>query len=451
MLTNHHRPAREVQALQQVGVTAVSRSVALWIALAFLATIFGVALFEPCAEWLEGGLDSEGVGTSVHCQIFTGFGLEAQAALMSIEQRGCLAKNRSLVAAMDRFEDRLEEQSFLRRWLLPPLQWRLAASTGLGNEQVYVGREDWLFFRPDVEYVVGRGFLDPRVQEARRRSGDAWLPAPEPDPFPVLLDLQRQLRLRQIHLIVMPTPVKPTVEPGRFSGRAEDTVRAIQNPSFAQFQSQLVALGVDVLDPAPLLVNSRLESGESQYLRTDTHWTPGAVETVAQELATKIEAALAVSAPGPGRYVRRPVVVQGLGDIADMLLLPSDQQWVPPERVTTQMVIGPDGKAWRADRGAEILLLGDSFTNVYSDSTLGWGASAGLGEQLSYYLQRSVDRLAVNAGGALQARQTLQRALAGGDDRLAGKTVVVYQFAARELAQGDWQMIGLADFETANR
>ncbi len=451
MSTNLHRPAREVQALEEVGVTVVSWGVALGMVLAFAVTIFGVALLEPFAEGLEEVSDVDGRETTGQRQIFDGFGAEVQTALVGSGGEGALAVNRSLLAAMDRFEDRLEEQSFLRRWLLPRLQWRLAAATGLGNEQVYIGEREWLFFRPDVDYVVGRGFLDPRVQEARRRGGDAWLPAPEPDPLPALMDLQEQLRSRQIHLIVMPTPVKPTVEPGRFSKRALDTGGALQNLSFAQFQNQVADLGIDVLDPAPVLVKARLESGESQYLRTDTHWTPDAVETVARELARKIMAALVVSEPDPGSYGRRPVIVESLGDIAGMLLLPPAQRWISAERVTTQLVIRRDGRAWQVEKGAEILLLGDSFTNVYSDATLGWGAGAGLAEQLSYCLQRPVDRMAVNAGGALQARKTLQRALAGREDRLAGKKVVVYQFAVRELTQGDWQIVELADADSANR
>ena len=187
MSADHLRPAREVQALEEVGVTAISRGVAVWVALVFMVTIFGVALCEPFAEGLDGASDAAGISTSVHRQIFTEFGAQTRTALMRLGPGRALAANRSLMAAMDRFEDRLGEQSFLRRWLLPRLQWRLAASLGLGNEQVYVGREGWLFFRPDLDYVIGRGFLDSPVQEARRRSGDAWLPAPEPDPIPALV------------------------------------------------------------------------------------------------------------------------------------------------------------------------------------------------------------------------------------------------------------------------
>jgi len=37
----------------------------------------------------------------------------------------------------------------------------------------------------------------------------------------------------------------------------------------------------------------------------------------------------------------------------------------------------------------------------------------------------------------------LAREMGGGVDRLAGKRVVVWQFAARELSAGDWRVIPL--------
>ena len=40
---------------------------------------------------------------------------------------------------------------------------------GAGNERVYPGRDGWLFYRPDVEYVTGRGFLDPGADRAAGR------------------------------------------------------------------------------------------------------------------------------------------------------------------------------------------------------------------------------------------------------------------------------------------
>jgi alginate O-acetyltransferase complex protein AlgJ len=62
---------------------------------------------------------------------------------------------------------------------------------------------------------------------------------------------------------------------------------------------------------------------------------------------------------------------------------------------------------------------------------------------LSLALGQPLDRLVINAGGAHSARQELARELASGRDRLAGKRVVIYQFAARELAFGDWKLFDL--------
>ena len=104
-------------------------------------------------------------------------------------------------------------------------------------------------------------------------------------------------------------------------------------------------------------------------------------------------------------------------------------------------VLEPKGRSWRPPTTADVVLLGDSFTNVFSDPELGWGTGAGLAEQLSVALDRPVARLALNAGGAAAARRALWRDAAAGRDRLAAAKVVVYQFATRELAQGSWPVL----------
>ena len=88
-----------------------------------------------------------------------------------------------------------------------------------------------------------------------------------------------------------------------------------------------------------------------------------------------------------------------------------------------------------------MLVLGDSFSNIYSLESMGWGTSAGFVEQLSYALRRPIDRLVQNDQGAFATRAMLQR----DPRRLDGKRVVVYQFAARELAFGDWKVLDLPE------
>jgi alginate O-acetyltransferase complex protein AlgJ len=85
------------------------------------------------------------------------------------------------------------------------------------------------------------------------------------------------------------------------------------------------------------------------------------------------------------------------------------------------------------------LVLGDSFSNIYSLPTMGWGEAAGFVEHLSLALGRPVDRLVQNDNGASATRLALAR----DPDRLASARVVVWQFAARELASGDWVPVSL--------
>jgi alginate O-acetyltransferase complex protein AlgJ len=135
---------------------------------------------------------------------------------------------------------------------------------------------------------------------------------------------------------------------------------------------------------------------------------------------------------GPPFSVTTTNITQ-LGDIGKMLELPAGQTLIRPETVTIERVTLP------APTAADVLLLGDSFANIYSLAGMGWGDQAGLAEQLSRALGRPVDRIIRNDAGSHATRELLRNE----PGRLAGKRMVVWQFAERELAFGDWKRIEL--------
>ncbi|MCI5150803.1 MAG: hypothetical protein D3916_15715, partial [Candidatus Electrothrix sp. MAN1_4] len=184
-------------------------------------------------------------------------------------------------------------------------------------------------------------------------------------------------------------------------------------------------------EPAPL------------YLQTDTHWRPNSMEAAAEELAAFISRTIPLSDASETEtvFLRKEQEVSNRGDIDAMLLLPEQLNPFAKETVTIHPVVRSDNTLWQPDSQAEVLLLGDSFSNIYSLAGMGWGAGAGFAEQLSYYLQRPVDVIAQNDAGAAATREILSRDLARGRDRLANKKVVIWQFAARELSSGDWKKI----------
>jgi alginate O-acetyltransferase complex protein AlgJ len=133
--------------------------------------------------------------------------------------------------------------------------------------------------------------------------------------------------------------------------------------------------------------------------------------------------------------------VTRVGDIVGMLKLPDWQTAFAPTTVIVNQVRDAKDEPWQPDDSADVLLLGDSFTNIFSAEPMGWGVSAGLGPHLALALGRGVDVIAQNDSGAFATRQTLARELEAGSDRLAGKRVVIWEFASRELAVGDWKPI----------
>jgi alginate O-acetyltransferase complex protein AlgJ len=338
--------------------------------------------------------------------------------------------NRALLARIEAWERRLEQEAIIGRTLRPYAQWLLTGVLGAGNERVYPGRDGWLFYRPDVEYVTGRGFLDERELERRVRSASEWTTPPQPNPVPAIVHFKRELEARSIALVVMPTPVKPVIHPEPLAGESPGTVR---NASFASFTAALAEAGVAVFDPAEEL---SLGSGD-KYLRTDTHWRPEAMEAVASRLARFIDARWPAALTQAPAYGVRQVEVQQIGDIVPMLDLPDGQRLYPPESVWLRRVVNVDGSGWRSSRDADVLVLGDSFSNIYSLESMGWGTSAGFVEQLSYALRRPLDRIVQNDDAAFATREMLARD-AG---RLKNTRVVVYQFAERELAFGDWKIL----------
>jgi alginate O-acetyltransferase complex protein AlgJ len=216
----------------------------------------------------------------------------------------------------------------------------------------------------------------------------------------------------------------------------------VQNPSFADFLTRLEQERVTCLDLAPLLAEAKATAEDRPlYLETDTHWTPAGMELAAAALARLARATVPLP-PATERFRAVTAEVTALGDVAGMLKLPPEPRIFAAETVTLRQV--KDGTAIvRPDGKAEVLFLGDSFANIYSLSPMGWGDGAGLVEHLALELGLPLDAITRNDAGSFATREMLAKELERGNDRLAGKKLVIWEFAARELAWGDWKILPL--------
>ncbi len=416
---------REELAALEVGQTAVSRPLAVSLVCFFLLLILAVPAFQLVTD------SRHPAGVPLY-DSFTSLLNSKYSETDTLWQR-----NTQLLAGMDSFEKEVEENSFLRDWMLVPGQ-RLLLGLGAGNEKVYPGKDGWLFYRPDMDYLMGPGFLDPDILIKRRGEGALWDNGIQPDPLQAITSFHRQLQKRGISLVLMPTPIKASLHPDYFVAGIYTGI--LQNRSWTEFLMQLKKAGIPVFDPAPILSRYANEADTPAFLKTDTHWRAAAMEAVAGELAFYLRQKFSFEPSGIGLQ-RLEKQVLNTGDIDDMLLLPAVLSPFAPQSETIHPVVSSANELWQPSADADILLLGDSFANIFSLAGMGWGESAGLAEQLSYFLDRNLDVLLQNDAGSYATREMLAAELLRGRDRLENKKIVVWQFAARELASGNWKII----------
>lgn len=388
--------------------TDVTRGAAWLLCLLFLTAIYAVPLAQAYLEHRE----------------------DEESPLVDLFKRPPTAEN------LRQVEKGIEDASYAKAWVQPRLQQLLTRLGRVGNKLAVVGHDGWLYYTPGVLHVGGPGFLQPTVIAGREKeAADGGQERLHADPRPAIFAFQRALAQRGIRLVLLPMPDKAGLEPAPLRGNA--AARPAQNVDFDRFLSELRAAGVAVLDARQSAPEPRTAP---LFLTQDTHFAPPYMERIARDLGQLVAGlgALPPLAQKPEWRVE-PQPASRVGDLVDMLKLPEEQQLFQPQTVQVHRVQTPEGTPWEPDSAADVLLLGDSFTNIFTLEGMGWGNASGLAPHLALALGRPLDVIAQNDSGAFATRQALSRELQAGQDRLAGKRVVIWEFAARELSVGDWK------------
>lgn len=402
--------SREELATIEVGNTEISKRLSVVISICFLILIFIV----PTGQQILSGMSEK---TGLIEAVRDAFapvlkGDVVDGTFVDRVKNG----NEDLLTGFGEFEELFEDESYLRGLFLVPVQ-KFLLLFGKGNEKVFPGKDRWLFYSKDVEHLL--------VKEHTL------------SPVAAIIEFRDKLREQGVELLLMPTPLKPAIHPEMFSGRDYKGKVPLYHSSWQEQAISLQEHGVQIFDPAPMLVEYHKKQGGPVYLETDTHWTPAAMEHVAENLAGYIINNFQLDGPRQ-KYKRIEQTITGQGDIDAMLQLPGDNDLLTQEVVIHQVNTVGD-ELWQSVSEGSILLLGDSFSNIYSLAGMNWGQGAGFAEQLSYYLGLELDTILQNDAGAYATREKLAKDLAQGRDRLQGKKLVIWQFASRELTQGEWK------------
>jgi alginate O-acetyltransferase complex protein AlgJ len=325
--------------------------------------------------------------------------LEAFAALIPHGAEPITARLRTV-------EKQIEDAAWTRP-VRARLQTVLHALFAEGNRKVLVGRDGWLFHRPGVQALTGRGpVLGPTHSVAKDPALREWTGA-----LPVIQEFATQLEERGIRLLLVPVPDKAALWSAhlpRTTGTAGPARR--YHPDWPAFVDELRGK-VEVVDLTDAL----------PYLRDDTHWDSHGARAAAAAVAGVVSGK-PVSPPEPAGHT----ALAGQGDLVGLLGLTEAAAARHQSTLTVPWVAPVD-----SDDSAPTVVLGDSNVNMYDDPGLPYHQpGAGFASWLAASLGEPLHVIAINGGGATQVRQ---RFAALPDDVVRSKMTVVWVLAERDL------------------
>lgn len=419
--TKPKKLGREEEAKLYLENTIINRNTALFLVIFLLLTVISV----PMIQFLGGSRSLVSSASESDSGKDEGFDISIKKLKIKIPTSD----------EIKRFETEVEERSIAANAIQPYIQYFLTEYCGAGNEQVYKGKGNWLFYRNDVDYIISDGFMQQTSESKAAKE---------------IIKFRDFLKTNGIELIVVPAAAKTSIYPEMFVSSYNNITQPLQNPSYNNFIDLLEANGIYVINTPELLMQWKQETGQPQFLESDTHWTNEAVVKTAEQIAHSIRKIMGLKPLKDSGYKRNEKLINGLGDTAIMLRFPSGKDSRYKENIKIWQV-KENNSLWKQDKNADILVLGDSYSNIYSLKDMGWGESAGLVEQLSYEMKRPVDKITLNAGGAYTTREELKRQMVRNPNRLDNTRVVVYEFAVRELAFGEWKDIDFSSIPIAKK
>ena len=343
-----------------------------------------------------------------------------------------------LVAHLKAFEGELDKAAFTE----PPRRVVQSALTrgplNEGNRKTRIGDDGWLYFQTALDAMTGYGPITPEPDSVAKDPNRA----PWKSPLPAITTFAAQLEEFGVELLLVPIPVKPMIYPEHFGSAADGPVT---HPDAATLYSQLNALAnVEVIDLASRFWE--LKETEQVFLKQDTHWTPAGMEFAAAQLAAQLKTKPWFEAGSASIALADADKRQSLGDLVEKLDIGS--AGFAPEEVLAHPVSGETRSI-----DSPIVLLGDSFTNIYSSASLDWGEGAGFAEHLALQLGAPLDVIAINGGAATEVRAALANRI-GSARMMKEKKVVVWTIAVRDLflsesaarsAEVEWEDVAFND------
>lgn len=312
------------------------------------------------------------------------------------------------------YEGRMEkENSFVKktRPVYQAFAWKVLKDPG---EKAVYADSNFLYYRQDVDFLVKPA---------------PWTLDSLDNPIEAVLDFKAELAKRDVELLVVVVPGKPSIYPEFLN----PTMYSLFEKEFSlglRFVDTLQTLGVETVNLYPVLKKAKEKDrkGDFLYLNTDTHWTPRGARIAAEAIAKKVKQMNVAKTLPKLALTDSLVTAVRTGDIATM----ADLEYAYPDQTVEahQVKVASTGAPLRSDfRKSQILILGDSYSRIYeTDAPM----SAGWISQFASELQTPVASIISDGGASTLVREKLARR----SGVLKNKKLVIWEFVERDLRFG---------------
>lgn len=371
------------------------------------------------------------------------------------------------------FEKKVEDENALVLAVRPRYQlavWKMLSDPGekvvLADRGMEEDSDPWLYYRQDVEFLVQPSPLDVRAAKLD-------------DPIKAIEKFRDQLKAKNVELLVVVVPGKPSIYPEYLAGDCSAWMSKDGSPQFGhgkRILDSLTALGFNTVNLYTPLWDAKAEDDSlgALYLNDDTHWTPRGAELAADVIFEKVRRMMADGVVDLGAesmdYVASDSLADRMGDIGEMSGLNKFNTFkvqqvtghVVSQQTVTERVVPralADSSAQTADfvvasadsaqvatqdsvvydttrapfkddfRKSKILILGDSFSRIYQTDA---PVNAGWISHFAKNMKRPVASIVSDGGASTLVREKMARKAGV----LKGKKLLIWEFVERDLRFG---------------
>jgi len=303
------------------------------------------------------------------------------------------------------FEDLMDKNYLLANKIKPNIQEFLLLNFSEGNKKVHIGKDNHLFFKEDTQTLINKNNCN-NLEIIKKN----------------FKNLNQFLKRKKVDFYLGILPTKSQIMHNKYN-HFNISLKRKYKGCYDTIPLNLEKQGLMVFNLEKFYKNLK---HNNLFLKYDSHWSFDTMEAFSKVIADTIKSNSQNLNINYIDIKKNRASIKNYGDLYDMLDINDNFKM---QEIFINQIESKDHNKIVNDTKSNVVLIGDSFTNIYSDETLNWGTKSGLAYQLAYRLKGSINSFASN--GSAFKTALMKNFLSA--EKLKEKSVMILIMTQREL------------------